>query len=267
MLIKLAIKVFLFIALTIITQIGGIVFLCALMLSNHRYLGSKFWSRICYFVLLYLLATFVIAPLLAPYFGRVKIEHTEHLAAHSFFYQLANRNYVKPQLNKALGQMASSFASQHPNIKIIYLDANFPFWDGFPLLPHLSHDDGKKIDLTFIYEDENNKMTNKKPGRSGYGIYVQARPTEFDQHALCKKKGYWQYDFTKFLSLGVRYNKLKLSASATRNLAQHIVQNPSVEKIFIEPHLKKRLNLNDPKIRFHGCGAVRHDDHIHLQIK
>ena len=34
------------------------------------------------------------------------------------------------------------------NIEIHYLDANFPFINKFPLLPHLSHNDGKKIDIT-----------------------------------------------------------------------------------------------------------------------
>ncbi|MFT5619364.1 MAG: hypothetical protein ACI85I_002607, partial [Arenicella sp.] len=38
-------------------------------------------------------------------------------------------------------------------------------------------------------------------------------------------------------------------------------------KVFIEPHLKTRLGLeNYSKIRFHGCQAVRHDDHIHVQL-
>ena len=46
-----------------------------------------------------------------------------------------------------------------------------------------------------------------------------------------------------------------------------ILKQNEISKIFIEPHLKKRMNLKNPKIRFHGCRAVRHDDHIHLQIK
>ena len=44
-------------------------------------------------------------------------------------------------------------------------------------------------------------------------------------------------------------------------------KNNYIEKVFIEPHLKTRLNLTSNKIRFHGCQAVRHDDHIHLQVK
>ncbi len=34
-----------------------------------------------------------------------------------------------------------------------------------------------------------------------------------------------------------------------------------------KPHLKTRLKLSSAKIRFHGCQAVRHDDHIHVQLR
>jgi len=46
-----------------------------------------------------------------------------------------------------------------------------------------------------------------------------------------------------------------------------ILQQPNLGKVFVEPHLKTRMKLVDSKIRFHGCGAVRHDDHIHIQLK
>jgi hypothetical protein len=37
-----------------------------------------------------------------------------------------------------------------PSIKLIYLDANFPFFDRFSLLPYLNHTNGRKIDISFI---------------------------------------------------------------------------------------------------------------------
>jgi hypothetical protein len=40
-----------------------------------------------------------------------------------------------------------------------------------------------------------------------------------------------------------------------------------LERIFIEPHLAKRLGVASPLIGFQGCRAARHGDHIHLQIK
>lgn len=59
----------------------------------------------------------------------------------------------------------------HKGIQVVYLDTNFPFINKFPLLPHLSHSDGKKIDVSLIYKDEKGKLTNKKPSVSGYGVY------------------------------------------------------------------------------------------------
>ena len=54
---------------------------------------------------------------------------------------------------------------------------------------------------------------------------------------------------------------------ANRFLLQKIMDQSEVKKVFIEPHLQKRLKLNRyKKIRFHGCHAVRHDDHIHFQL-
>ena len=61
--------------------------------------------------------------------------------------------------------------------------------------------------------------------------------------------------------------KLKISEITTKSLINEILKSDLVNKVFIEPHLKKRLKLNHSKIRFQGCKAVRHDDHIHFQIK
>ena len=70
----------------------------------------------------------------------------------------------------------------------------------------------------------------------------------------------------KYLTLGKRNENLKISNEATKYLIQQIANDKAVQKIFIEPHLKQRFGLRNGKIRFHGCHAVRHDDHIHVQI-
>ena len=36
---------------------------------------------------------------------------------------------------------------------------------------------------------------------------------------------------------------------------------------WLEPHLKNRLGITHSKLRFQGCQAVRHDDHIDVQMK
>lgn len=152
---KFLIHFLLFIILTIITQIGGIIYVITLFIFKKRR------KRIVGFGLLYLISTFLIIPNIAPFFGREKIKNTQNIQAHFFLTVLANRNYVKPELNKTLQKIATELSKKHPTLKLIYLDANFPFIDKFPLLPHTSHNDGKKIDIAFIYSDKN-KLTNKK---------------------------------------------------------------------------------------------------------
>ena len=215
----------------------------------------------------YAFATFLIVPYLAPILGREKIKDSAIIEAHTFFTKLLNRNYVTPQLQTTLKITAASFRKQYPEIKLIYLDANFPFFDGFPLLPHLSHNDGKKIDISFIYENNDHVPINKKPSVSGYGVFEAPTPQEHDQTKVCKQKGYQQYDYNRYLTFGTINNSLVFSEKATKELLLTIVQQKQIGKVFIEPHLKSRLGVQHSKIRFHGCQAVRHDDHIHIQLK
>lgn len=144
------------------------------------------------------------------------------------------------------------------------MDANFPFIDGFPLLPHLSHNDGRKIDLSFYYT-KNNEEGNLKPSNTGYGNFVEPRSTELNQTSECKSKGHWHYDYSKYLTMGTR-DDLEFDQLNTKILVNKIVDDSLTQKILIEPHLKTRMNLSNNKIRFQGCHSVRHDDHIHLQI-
>ena len=214
-----------------------------------------------------MVSTFVIVPLVAPIFGREKIRTSDGVGVHMFLTVLTNRNYVRPEVNIVLDNVSKRFGKTYPAIKIVCLDANFPFFDGFPLLPHLSHTDGRKLDISLVYESSNGKVVNDKPATSGYGIFEGPLKKEHDQIQVCKNKGYWQYDFPKYLTLGSKDELLKFSVKATKKLVEEITRQPQVSKVFIEPHLKSRMGLSHNKIRYHGCQAVRHDDHIHFQIK
>lgn len=254
------------ILLTVLTQIGGLVYVLCLLLVKKSQKRSAL-KRLGWFAGLYLLATFLIVPYLAPLFGREKIQESEQLRAQSFFYQIANRNYVRPELNQSLKDIAQEFENRNSDIVLVYLDANFPFIDGFPLLPHLSHNDGKKVDVSLMYQNPDGTPTNKKPSRSGYGVYEGPRPNEHDQPYACKAQGFWQYDFPKHLTFGRINPEIEFSAKGTKELTELILKRPNIGKLFIEPHLKNRLQLNHSKVRFHGCYAVRHDDHIHFQLQ
>lgn len=258
--------IILFIGLTLVTQIGGLVYFISVV-SIKKHVPRRRLKRIFLFITTYLLLTFFVVPRVAPLFGREKIKESSSLQAHSFFYKLANRNYVRAELNAVMQEIATAFETQNEGIKMSYLDANFPFIDGFPLLPHLSHNDGKKVDVSLVYEEPNGQLTNKKPSVSGYGVYENPLTNEYDQHSVCKEQGYWQYDFPKYLTFGRIHQEITLSEKGTRDLILLILKQNNTGKLFIEPHLKRRLGLNNSKVRFHGCQAVRHDDHIHFQLQ
>lgn len=257
-------SLYLFIFLTILTQIGGIVFILSSILSKRGEVSYKYKSTFL-FIILYLFATFVLVPITAPIFGREKIKHTNKIQPTNYITVLLNRNYVRPKLNELLAETAKKLSNTP--IEIHYLDANFPFINKFPLLPHLSHNDGKKIDLSLIYETADGKISNKQKSVSGYGAFEHPKSTEYNQIEKCFEKGYFQYDYPKYMTLGKINTNLNFSKKGTKLLIQSILQNSNLQKIFIEPHLKNRMLLKDSRVRYHGCRAVRHDDHIHVQIK
>lgn len=263
--VKLIFHLIAIVFLTITTQVGGIVYLIA-VLAFKRSASYYRIKRFGAYVVIYLIANLLVIPNLAPFFGREKIKESEHVVARTFITNFMNRNYVRPELNESLQKIGERLNEKHKGIQVVYLDANFPFINKFPLLPHLSHNDGKKIDLSFIYTD-GGKLSNKKPSISGYGFFEGPKPNEYDQIKTCLDRGNWQYDFTKYFTFGTINSDLNFSEGATKDLILEILKQPSTGKLFVEPHLKTRLNLKNQKIRFHGCQAVRHDDHIHFQLK
>ena len=246
------------------TQIGVVVYLLSLIISKKWNKNLKFKTLII-FASLYLFSTLLIVPLISPIFGREKVKHSEKIKPTNYMTVLLNRNYVKPKLNELLSKTEKKLNGT--NIEIHYLDANFPFINKFPLLPHLSHNDGKKIDLSLVYETENGIITNRQKSISGYGLFENPKPTEYNQIEKCLKNGYFQYNFPKYLTLGKINKELVFSEKGTKKLIENILKSQNLGKIFIEPHLKSRMNLNNNRIRYHGCRAVRHDDHIHIQLK
>jgi len=264
---KNAIHIIIVSLLTIVTQIGGL-----LWILNFGYFRLKKGQnsksiKLFSFLIFYLISTFLVIPQLAKLNERVPLPITKstNLIPHNYITPLMNRHYVKPKLKSQLVKIANETNSENSKLKLSYLDANFPFIDGFPLLPHLSHKDGRKVDLSFYYTKVKIEG-NLKPSISGYGRFVEPTNKEFNQTSECKSKGYWHYDYTKFLTMGSRKD-LKFDQSNTKKLVEKIVRDPLTQKLLIEPHLKNRMNLSNNKIRFQGCHAVRHDDHIHHQIK
>ena len=267
--------ILIFALLTLTTQVGGLVYLAynPLGIWIKRQIKQPFrsWAvRMLVFSGMMVITSLVIVPPIARKLGRVPLPWRSSPSAPlqpiGFWVVLANRNYVKPELKAAIEAISSVTQAQDPGTVITYLDAGFPFWDGFPLWPHLSHYDGKKLDIGFVYRDvTTGKRINQSPALLGYGFSELPAAGEYDRPAECAAKGYWQYSLLRRLT-GARPN-CQFDASANKALLQRIAADERIRKILLEPHLKTRLGLTGyVKIRLHGCNAVRHDDHIHIEI-
>jgi hypothetical protein len=225
--------------------------------------------KIFSFLALYSFVTFLIVPSLAKLSGRVPlpVTQTDNLRPLNFLTCFLNRHYVRPELKQIAMDVAKQMSDKFPGTVINYLDANFPFINNFPLIPHLSHNDGKKLDVAFCYIDrKTGKISDDAPSFIGYGVCEEPEPGEINTADACAEQGQWQYSLMMKIIPQRNKKNFTFDMVRTKALVNLFASNPEVEKIFIEPHLKSRMKLTSNKIRFHGCHAVRHDDHIHIQI-
>lgn len=272
---KIFFAIVIFCFLTVLTQVGGIIYLASFATHTfiNKWTNKKLYQRLLKFAVffaMYGVATLFIVPVIARSLGRVPLPVTEtnNLQPLNILTCLLNRNYVRPELRQTAYDVAKQMNDRFPGTTLNYLDANFPFINKFPLFPHLSHNDGKKLDFSFCYLDKKTQQeTNQCPSFLGYGICEEPLPGEKNTSAFCSEKGYWQYSLLRKIVPQGNKKNFTFDSTKTKELVNLFAMQKSIGKIFIEPHLKTRLNLTTDKIRFHGCHAVRHDDHIHVQLK
>lgn len=254
-----------FLGLTLLTQVGGVVWLVAWGLA--RVIASPGWRRgvltIGLFAVLYGSATAWVVPALAALGGRVPLPCS---AAVHPLYCVLNRHYVDPRLEALLTRLSADLATSHPDTTTRFLDANFPFVTGFPLLPHLSHDDGRKLDLALYYTDANGRYL---PGRTrspiGYFAFEQPEPTAPSTCPPALLTLRWD-----MVWLQAQWPDMKLDSTRTRAAVDWLIAHAdalAIDRLFLEPHLARRLGVESPLVRFQGCRAARHDDHIHVQLR
>jgi hypothetical protein len=63
------------------------------------------------------------------------------------------------------------------------------------------------------------------------------------------------------------WRNYRIEEARTRAAVSWLANDGRVEKVFLEPHLQQSLRVNYAKVRFQGCRAARHDDHIHFQLR
>lgn len=245
---RIAFHAFIILILTMLTQLGGLAWLATLF----------FRKRLIAFVFAYA-GLSIAAICVAPMFGRTALSCFDDgpLEVQSWMYCALNRNYVSPELKQVLTDTADEVERRHPGTTTLVLDANFPFVTGFPLLPHLSHDDGEKVDLAFYYADGSGYLRGATRSPIGYFAFENG-PTECTSNWPTLR---WNLDFAQPL-----WSNFDIDEDRMRTILQVLTKDKRVAKVFVEPHLVDRLNAAHPKVRFQGCRAARHDDHIHIQL-
>ncbi|MFD2263730.1 hypothetical protein ACFSM5_12590 [Lacibacterium aquatile] len=249
---------------TLLTQVGGLAVLAGWGLA--RWLRRGMGTAILGFSAVYAVLTLVVVPPLADLTGR---ERLPCFATQDSPYQAAtpllcvlNRTYVTPALHQVLRGLSADMARKFPGTLTVYLDGNFPFFDGFPLLPHLSHQDGRKLDIAFYYKGAPGELRSP----IGYWAFEMPQPGEEDR---CGKQSgpTLRWDMAAIQSW---FPSLAVDEPRTRSALVWLSTEGvamGVDRIFVEPHLVSRWAVAAPAIRFQGCRAARHDDHIHFQVK
>ena len=243
--------------LTALSFVGGLAYLFALL----------FRRRVLAFLLFYCVFSALLlgAQWLAMDKGensripRSSVSFMTHsiLRPASPLYPILHRDWASPELRNIAMDLGRHMQTQFPGTITTTLDAGFPF-SSLPLLPHLSHDDGEKLDLSLWWQDETGKyLPGKSKSPIGYWGYASG-PTNCPQT--------WKdlrWDMAWLQSILPNYT---LDKPRTRAALVWLANDPRVSKILVEPHILATLKLSHPKLKFQGCRAARHDDHIHIQL-
>lgn len=178
------------------------------------------------------------------------------------YYCRKDRHFVRTAVRDALIDVAHLMVDLHPGAKLRFMDASGPLGEK-PFSPHLSHGDGRQIDLALYYTDTNGVPLDHFPDTSRHGGFWPAEPARPGEALACP--GGRTGPAEKPDPPADR--PWRLDEVRTRALVEALVSDSRVKRILIEPHLERRLGLwGHPKLRFAGCQAARHDDHLHVDF-
>ena len=173
-------------------------------------------------------------------------------------YCVGARHYVTPAARAALVRAAEAVAREHPGAAVRYMEASWPSARR-PMPPHVSHGDGRQVDLAVFYEDRAGRLRTP-PTVSGYRAF---EPPRREADRVCVGVG--GHHAASDPPPGRSW---RLAEAPTAELVRRLSAEPQVRRIFVEPHLKARLGFRrDSKVRFAGCGVARHDDHLHVDFR
>ena len=173
-----------------------------------------------------------------------------------------NRHFLTPEARSVMIATARALAERHPGAVIHFMDGSGP--NGVkPFAPHLSHGDGRQLDVALFFETSQGEPLAAPPDTSSHGGWWPAEPPRDGERIACPQGRTGAADKPD----PPPDRQWRLDEVRTRALIEILVENPGVRRILIEPHLEERLGFwGHPKLRFAGCQAARHDDHLHIDF-
>ena len=255
------------VALTVLTQVGGVVLLAVAIAGKVQ--RWSFGAAALAFLAAYAVTTAWIVPPAARALGRERLpcfaNHDRPYGAINPLLCALNRTYARPRAVAVVAALSDRMALEFPGTTTRYLDAGFPFLNGFPLMPHLSHRDGLKVDLAYFYREQDGRAL-PDGAASPIGYWAYEAPRAGEPRPCANFRGVnLRWDFAGLQSRVTRRADPQRMTAMLRWLTND-GRALGVRKILIEPHLKQRWAPGVDMIRFQGCRAARHDDHLHLEI-
>jgi len=228
------------------------------------------WAWVAAHAVVYAFCLTAVVPLAARAVGRVPMPcfatKTQPIGPLNIGTCLLARNYVVPSARDASVRAARQVAETSPGTVVRYLDAGFPL-GLVPMLPHLSHDDGRRIDFAFLHTDASGEPVDGARWFLGYWGYVPSNSTR------CADSGWrsvrirgrtvryhlrWDMDWLQLWVLD-----RPLDGERSRSMLKTFAADPGVRSILLEPSLHRAIGAPN-KMRANGCSVARHDDHFHV---
>ena len=210
------------------------------------------------FIVVGLISVSLLASVLSIVPGRDRLPcfHSDLRTGNWAAYCLLGRNYVREGAVDVISEAHAEVETRHGPSPLTWLDASGPV--NLPLWPHRSHTDGRQVDLSFYYVTLEGEPI-PPPTFTGYFAY---EPPEAGERQPCAP-GSRPLDFGD----PPQTRDWRWDEARTTTLVQTLIGDERVRRIFLEPHLADRMALTGhPKVRFAGCNAARHDDHIHIDL-
>ena len=178
------------------------------------------------------------------------------------YYCRRDRHFVTPSARDALVAAAEAMRERYPGEVLRFMDASGPTGER-PFPPHLSHGDGRQIDLGLYYTDVDGVPLKAFPTTDRFGGYWPAEPPRPGEERACPNGRVGRAEKPD----PPANRPWRLDEARTKALVEMLIADRRVRRVLIEPHLERRFGLwGHPKLRFAGCQAARHDDHIHVDF-